>query len=186
MTQKRLTDKQNAFIEHYLMCWNATEAARRAGYSERSAYSIGHENLRKPEIAAAIEARAETMKATANEVLLRLATIARGDMTQFLAIEDGRVRIDWDKARSGHALGLVRSLKITPTEFGPAVAFELYDAQAALVTLAKVHRLTSEKVEIDWRIKVEQSGVLEKAGVQSAGELFEALVQSAGALLDKK
>ncbi len=176
--KKQLTAKQFAFVEHYLMCWNASEAARRAGYSERSAYSIGHENLKKPEIMALIDAQAETMKVSANEVLLRIAAIARGDMADFLDVDiDGRVQIDWLKAKRNHALGLVKSVKITPTEWGKAVHFELYDKQGALNTLAKVHRLTADKVEIDWRVEIERSGVLEKAGVPSAGDLFEALVQ---------
>lgn len=51
----KLTDKQKRFIEEYLIDLNATQAAIRAGYSERTAYSIGEENLKKPEIKRAIE-----------------------------------------------------------------------------------------------------------------------------------
>lgn len=51
----KLTDKQKRFIEEYLVDLNATQAAIRAGYSERTAYSIGEENLKKPEIKRAIE-----------------------------------------------------------------------------------------------------------------------------------
>ncbi|WP_337049368.1 terminase small subunit [Serratia fonticola] len=39
------------FVAEYLKDSNATQAAARAGYSEKIAYSIGEENLRKPEIA---------------------------------------------------------------------------------------------------------------------------------------
>lgn len=45
-----MTDKQQFFCEEYLKDFNATQAAIRAGYSTQSAYSIGHENLKKPEI----------------------------------------------------------------------------------------------------------------------------------------
>ncbi|MFC2558550.1 MAG: terminase small subunit [Haemophilus seminalis] len=51
----KLTDKQKRFIEEYLIDLNATQAAIRAGYSERTAYSIGEENLKKPEIKRAID-----------------------------------------------------------------------------------------------------------------------------------
>lgn len=51
-----MTPKQQRFVEEYLVDLNATQAALRAGYSEKTAYSIGPENLKKPEIAAAIEA----------------------------------------------------------------------------------------------------------------------------------
>ncbi|MCP5116926.1 MAG: terminase small subunit [bacterium] len=52
---KELNAKQQRFVEEYLIDLNATQAAIRAGYSEKTAHSIGHENLNKPEIAAAID-----------------------------------------------------------------------------------------------------------------------------------
>lgn len=45
-----MTEKQTKFCEEYLIDLNATQAAIRAGYSEKTAYSIGNENLKKPEI----------------------------------------------------------------------------------------------------------------------------------------
>ena len=53
----KLTKKQDAFVKAYLLNgFNATQAAIEAGYSEKTAYSIGNENLSKPEIKKAIEA----------------------------------------------------------------------------------------------------------------------------------
>lgn len=49
------TPKQAAFITEYLVDKNATQAAIRAGYSPRTAAAIGEENLRKPDIRAAID-----------------------------------------------------------------------------------------------------------------------------------
>lgn len=49
-----LTAKQQRFVEEYLIDLNATQAAIRAGYSIKTAHSIGHENLSKPEISARI------------------------------------------------------------------------------------------------------------------------------------
>ena len=45
-----LTPKQRAFADFYIELGNATEAARRAGYSAKTAKSIGAENLTKPDI----------------------------------------------------------------------------------------------------------------------------------------
>lgn len=45
-----LTEKQKIFCREYVKYWNATKAALTAGYSETTAYSIGSENLKKPEI----------------------------------------------------------------------------------------------------------------------------------------
>ncbi len=65
--------KQKAFCEHYVACLNATESAKKAGYSEKTAYSIGCENLKKPEIKKYIEELMRNAKskriATIDEVL---------------------------------------------------------------------------------------------------------------------
>lgn len=50
-----LTDKQLRFCDEYMLDYNATRAAIEAGYSKSTAYSIGSENLKKPEIKARIE-----------------------------------------------------------------------------------------------------------------------------------
>ena len=50
-----LTAKQKMFAQEYLVDLNATQAALRAGYSKKTAFSIGNENLKKPEIQAAIQ-----------------------------------------------------------------------------------------------------------------------------------
>lgn len=55
----KLTAKQQAFVQEYLIDLNATQAAIRAGYSKRSAQIIGFENLSKPIIAKAIQASAK-------------------------------------------------------------------------------------------------------------------------------
>lgn len=73
-TPKRpLTPKQDMFVREYLIDLNATQAAIRAGYSVKTAGSIGEENLKKPEIAAAIQAamdkRAQDTGIDANYVL---------------------------------------------------------------------------------------------------------------------
>lgn len=54
-----MTPKQQRFVEEYILDLNATQAAIRAGYSERTARQVGAENLTKPDIAAAIQARTQ-------------------------------------------------------------------------------------------------------------------------------
>lgn len=74
-----LNPRQTRFVAEYLKDLNATQAAIRAGYSERTAYSIGHENLNKPEIAAAIGAAqakvAGKLELSAEKVLRELWNI---------------------------------------------------------------------------------------------------------------
>ena len=77
--KNRLTPKQSAFIREYLVDLNSRQAAIRAGYSKRTATEIGHENLRKPHIAEAIqkaqEERAKRTEITQDKVLQNIVRI---------------------------------------------------------------------------------------------------------------
>ena len=68
-----LTPRQAAFVQQYLVDLNATQAAIRAGYSEKTAGRTAHENLKKPEIAQAIQEaqaeRAERLEVTQDDVV---------------------------------------------------------------------------------------------------------------------
>ena len=85
------SDKQSAFVREYVKDWNATQAAIRAGYSEATAASIGYENLRKPEIRAAVERRIATIAAAAEVdaalVISELATVALADPREIMRVE---------------------------------------------------------------------------------------------------
>lgn len=84
MAKTELTAKQARFVDEYLVDLNATQAAIRAGYSEKTAYSVGHENLSKPEISLAIEKRraklAAKVEITQERVLEELAKIGFADI----------------------------------------------------------------------------------------------------------
>lgn len=51
----KLTEKQQRFVDYYIETGNASEAARKAGYSEKTCRVTGQENLLKPAIKSAIE-----------------------------------------------------------------------------------------------------------------------------------
>jgi phage terminase small subunit len=57
----KLTDKQSRFVNEYLVDFDKTNAAKRAGYSANSARTIGCDNLNKPYIAAEIKLRVERL-----------------------------------------------------------------------------------------------------------------------------
>ena len=90
-----LRPKQIAFVKEYLIDLNATQAAIRSGYSEKTAGKIGGENLQKPEIQKAIQAgmesRGKRLEITAERVILELARIAFAD-TRKLYDADGNLR----------------------------------------------------------------------------------------------
>ena len=97
-----LTPKQQRFVEEYLIDLNATQAAIRTGYSEKTAKEIGSENLTKPNIAKAIEEaqnkRAEQTQIDAAYVLKRLVEIDQMDVLDIMD-DDGNVKPlrDWPK-----------------------------------------------------------------------------------------
>lgn len=84
-----MTPKQERFVEEYLIDLNATQAAIRAGYSERSAEVTGHETLKNPKVAAAIQEakdkRSEATGVDAYWLLSRLAEEAKADIADIYA-----------------------------------------------------------------------------------------------------
>ena len=86
-----LKGKQKKFADEYLLSWNAADAARKAGYSENSAASIGSENLRKPQIAAYIRARAQARDAVTvaaeEELMAFLSSVVRGNVMDQFGLE---------------------------------------------------------------------------------------------------
>ena len=70
-----LTPKQQRFVEEYLIDLNATQAAIRAGYSEKTAKEIGSENLTKPNIAKAIQ---EAQESLSNKTQLTVDIVVHG------------------------------------------------------------------------------------------------------------
>lgn len=148
-----LTDKQQAFVEHYLTCWNAAEAARRAGYAEKNARFIGAENLTKLNISAKIQARLVEMKMGADEVLARLSDQSRASVTPFLVTNEQGTPTGFNLGpdRPTH---LVKKVSITDK----GISFEVYDAQAALALMAKHHGLLVERHEHTWHATLKQQG----------------------------
>jgi len=95
MSFSDFTEKQKLFVLEYLTDRNATRSAIAAGYSEHTAYSIGHELLKNPEIAAEIERRtkklADKLELTPEKVLREICKLAFLDPRKFYN-EDGSLK----------------------------------------------------------------------------------------------
>ena len=80
----KLTPKQKAFADEYLICGNATEAAKKAGYNPKSARQIATENLAKPSISAYIAERQKQIEnsriADVKEVMEFYSAVMRGEV----------------------------------------------------------------------------------------------------------
>ena len=86
-----LTPKQQAFADYYIECGNATEAAKRAGYSENNVGENAAKTLKNPNVSAYIAERMEeqTKKrvADANEVIEFYTAVMRGEIKDQFGLE---------------------------------------------------------------------------------------------------
>jgi phage terminase small subunit len=133
--------KEQIWLSEYLTCFNATEAARRAGYKWPD--KQGQE--KKAKFAAEISERLAERAMSADEVLQRLADQARGDASDYLTIDHNIVMLDLEKMKADGKTHLIK--RYSDTKNGTVI--ELYDAQAALVHIGRHHGLFVDRKEID-------------------------------------
>lgn len=139
---KKLTSKQELFCKEYLVDLNATQAAIRAGYSKRTAGSVGHENLKKPEIESRISElkgqRAEKLDITAERVLEELAKIGFSNAAELRDSWDSLK--DWDQL-TDEQKSVISEVEVTTTVGESYTStkrkVKLYDKLAALEKISR-------------------------------------------------
>ena len=134
VADKKLTAKQQRFCDEYLIDLNATQAAIRAGYSEKTARQIGTENLSKPSIKEYIDGRMAEMEASlvadSKEVMRYLTSVLRGQSQSEIVVIEG----------TGEGCSDARLMMKAPDENQRLKAAEL---------LGKAHMIFTEKVQQD-------------------------------------
>lgn len=97
LNNNKLTDKQRLFCIYYPKCFNATKAAIKAGYSKDTAYSIGWELLKKPEIKAEIQRLKQNKLNRAmlspDDIFQKYLDIAFSDMTDYAEFGKKSIKI---------------------------------------------------------------------------------------------
>ena len=156
-----LTNKQRKFVNEYLRDFNATQAALRSGYSEKTAYAIGSRLLKNVEVAAAIDERIMS----ADEAAAKLTDIARGDIADLMAVSTMGFTIELmegDESGERHVkpqTKLIRKVKQKVTTIMPRnesgeereivdTELELYSAHEALRDILKYRGKLVDKTEI--------------------------------------
>ncbi len=129
-----LTEKQKRFCDEYLIDLNATQAAIRAGYSERSARQIAERNMTKDDIQKYIKERMSEKEkqliADQDEVLKYLTSVLRGESTAQEIVIEG----------TGDGCSEAKTVEKAPSEKERLKAAEL---------LGKRYALFTDKVETD-------------------------------------
>ena len=154
------TPKQEAFCQSYARYSNATRAAREAGYSQKTAHSIGHELLTKPEIMELVEtirqARFREHHASADEVLAELGKLSRSNLGDVLHITpQGEPYVDLSEA-TPEFLACLSEAVIEDYMDGRGddarevrrVKIKLHSKLDALKALAKHHGLLVDRHEV--------------------------------------
>lgn len=161
-----LRDKQRRFVEEYLVDLNATQAAIRAGYSQKTAGQIGEQNLKKLEIAQAIqEAQAERSKRTEitqDMVLRELAKIGFSDIRKIVRWGKTELRVtdagddEGEVTEPYHGLALVSADEIDDdtaaaiseiSEGREGLKVKLHDKKGALVDIGRHLGMFKDRVE---------------------------------------
>jgi phage terminase small subunit len=144
----KLTDKQRLFVHEYLIDYNATQSAIRAGYSKDTAGSIGHELLKKPEIAEALETlkteRLANAGVTAERVIAELAKLAFSDVRKVVNW-DNSVTVKPSADIDDSAAAAISS--VTSTANG--LSIRMHDKRGPLTDLAKLMGLMKDNIVVD-------------------------------------
>jgi phage terminase small subunit len=168
----KLTDKQQRFVDEYLIDLNATQAAIRAGYSTKTADQQGSRMLANVKVKQAVaEKQAQRSKRTGvnqDRVVLELAKVAFAKMTDIVD-SNGKIKED----ASPDDLACIESIKYkeSDNEYGGSVEREVKIASKlkALELLGKHLGMWSDK----FNVTVEKSEKLDDIIAQLGGEGLE-------------
>ena len=150
MSARKLSPKQEVFVQEYLKDLNATQAAIRAGYSEKTAYRIGSELLHKTSVREAVEKgrakRAERTEITADRVVTELAKIAFADPRDLMEWGPNGVALkDCSTLTEEQAAGVAEVVEGS----GGALRLKKHDKVKALELLGKHIGMFRDRVETD-------------------------------------
>ena len=155
-----LSPKQACFVEEYLVDLNATQAAIRAGYSPKTAFSIGAENLKKPQIQAALDAAAKARTArteiTQDRVLKELGRLAFLDIRKAFD-DDGNLKPikEVDDETAAAIAGLeVASITSDEVTIGTLKKIKLSDKKGALELIGRHLRMWNDKLDVTTTVSI--------------------------------
>ena len=156
--KQRLTAKQARFVQEYMIDLNATQAAIRAGYSQRRASEIAYQLLQKTPvqdaIAAAQEIREKRLDITADRVVAELARLAFADTTTAVRIEGGRVVVQDTDEMDENTRRAISEISETVTTNGGTLKVKFHDKVKALELLSRHLGILNDKLSVNAKTEV--------------------------------
>jgi len=146
----KLNDKQERFCQEYLVDLNGTQAAIRAGYSQRTARSIANENLTKPDIKKRIQQlkadKENRSELNSDYVIQELLSIAKDDIKNYISASQikGKVQIVLKDINN------IDTKNISELSLDAKGRFKikLYSRESALVQLGRHFGIFEDKLSI--------------------------------------
>ena len=152
---KKLTPKQKAFCEEYIIDFNGTQSAIRAGYSKNSANEIASQNLAKLSIQEYVQEltnnRSKRTEITADRVLNEIAKLAFFNMADVINSEGNTKPLqDWSRDELA-ALQEITESKIDSKEgvIVTTLKTKISDKKASLELLGRHLKLFTDKVDLN-------------------------------------
>lgn len=152
---RKLPLMQQRFVQEYISSpvgeqpFNATQAAIRAGYSEKTARSQGQRLLTKVYIQAAISKHllplTQKTDISVERVLRELARIAFSDVREVMAWGPDGVKLKKSSELSDDAAAMVAEVTETTTEHGGSMRLKVHDKKGALDSLAKYLKMIGDQ-----------------------------------------
>lgn len=172
MVERKINARQARFVDEYLIDLNATQAAIRAGYSQKTAEQLGFQLLQKTLVQAAIakrmKDREKRTEITQDRVLREFAKLGFADIRNAVTWGETQIRvIDSEDGATEvyHGIALKASSEIDDdtaaaiaevSQSAQGIKVKLHDKRAALVDIGKHLGMFKEKLELSGGIQVER------------------------------
>lgn len=165
-----LTKKQKLFVEEYLIDLNATQAAIRAGYSEKRASEMGYQLLQKTTVSEEIQKRMkdrqQRTEITQDRVLQELEKIGFADVTDFVTIRGGMVQIKSTAEMPADKIGAIAGIK----EGANGIEIKLNDKGKALELIGRHLGMFKDNLSVDIQTSKKFDDIISQLGGEGLEE----------------
>lgn len=196
-----LTEKEKAFIDHYMVTLSPLEALKLAGYTvtDRRGPNIARTIMSRPHVARVIEnqmaAARKKLQITQDELLEHLGKVVRAPGSHFYRIdEEGQPIIDWSKSTE-EDLDLIAEVSNETVIDGEGnklkkVRVKTIPKQPAVDALARIYGMNKDRIEVvmpqDEFIEVAVAALFEALASVGQSQAYEACITAFKALLSQK